>query len=49
MSSGQKTCRQNRKCDIKMEDVIKVENATSMCIIQCKEKYKRTKYRGDEI
>ena len=32
-----------------MEDVIKVENATAMCVIQCKEKYKRTKYRGENL
>ena len=34
---------------LRLEDDIKVENATSMCVIQCKEKYKRPKYRGDEI
>ena len=35
--------QQDRKCHQG------VENATSMCIVQCKEKQKRRKYRGDEI
>ena len=38
-----------RKCNIKIEDVIKVENATSMCNIQYKEKYKRSKKQGYKI
>ena len=37
------------KCNFKILNVIKLENPTSMCIIQCKEKYiiVRTKYRGE--
>ena len=31
---------QGRKCNIKLGNVIKVENTTSMCITQCKEKQK---------
>ena len=34
---------QSRKCKFKIENVIKVETATSMCITQCKKKIKNNK------
>ena len=39
----------DRKCNFKILNAIKLENATLLCIIQCREKYiiVRTKYRGD--